>query len=64
MIAAHLALALDAVRCTRAARIEPDNWQADLLRSMALHTLLGARRPYPVAWAAVATSLVRLEESR
>lgn len=44
MIAADLAIAVDPVRLARRAGIEPDGWQADILRSSARRTLLNACR--------------------
>jgi hypothetical protein len=44
VIAADLAIGLDPVALSRAAGIEPDDWQADLLRSTASRTLLNASR--------------------
>ena len=43
-IAAQLALALDPVRLARSAGLDPDPWQADLLRSDARQTILNCSR--------------------
>ncbi len=43
-IAADLALALDPVRFSRAAGIEPDDWQVDVLRSSSRRLLLNCSR--------------------